>query len=184
MRKTISGEISVRYFIGDNDSKILNRLADEIEGICGPEGFVLPGTTRFISRSAPYLDKNENGGITRVLIRYETDIVVLQRGDTVTVRVSNVNRLGAMTTYSEEDTVIASILLPSDLQDEGVPETLFHRDHMIQIQILDLRFGVGWDKITAVGKATYVTKPDAIDAITDEIVTGSTTQNDTVASEW
>ena len=61
MRKTISGEISVRYFIGDNDSKILNRLADEIEGICGPEGFVLPGTTRFISRSAPYLDKNENG---------------------------------------------------------------------------------------------------------------------------
>lgn len=184
MRKTISGEISVRYFIGDNDSKILNRLADEIEGICGPEGFVLPGTTRFVSRSAPYLDKIVNGGITRVLVRYETDIVVLQRGDTVTVRIDNVNRLGAMTTYSEDDTVIASVLLPSDLQDEGVPEELFHRDHMIQIQILDLRFGVGWDKITAVGKAVVVAEPDVIDEIADEIGSSSTSKPSAVSTEW
>jgi len=179
MIKTINGEISVRYFIGDNDSKILNRLADEIEGICGPEGFVLPGTTRFVSRSAPYLDKNENGGITRVLVRYETDVVVLQRGDTVPVRVTNVNRLGAMTTYSEDDTVIASILLPTDLQDEGVPEELFHRDHMIPVQVMELRFGVGWDKISAVGKAVHISEPDEIDDIAGEIGGG-----ETISSEW
>jgi len=185
MRKTVRGEISVRYFIGDNNSKILNRLADEIEGICGPEGFVLPGTTRFVSRSAPYLDKNENGGITRVLVRYETDIIVIQRGDTVNVRVINVNRLGAMTTYSEDDTVIASVLLPNDLQDEGIAEELFHRDHMIQIQILDLRFGIGWDKITAVGKAISVSEHDMIDEITDEIATESAgRRDDTVSTEW
>jgi hypothetical protein len=184
MRKTISGEISVRYFIGDNNSKLLNRLADEIEGICSPEGFVLPGTTRFISRSAPYLDKNENGGITRVLIRYETDIISLQRGDTITVRVSNVNRLGAMTTYSEDDVVIASVLLPTDLQDEGIPEELFHRDHLVQIQVLDMRFGTGWDKISVVGKAVRVPEHDVIGEITDEIGGGTGTNKETVASEW
>lgn len=152
MRKTTQNELSVRYYIGDNDMKLLNRLADEIEGICGPEGFVIPGTSRFISRSAPYLDKNENGGITRVLVRYEVDIYVLQTGDEIMVRVDNVNRLGAMTSFRVDDTVIASILLPNDLQEEDVPRDMFHRDHMIQIRLLDLRFGIGWDKITAVGK--------------------------------
>jgi sporulation protein YlmC with PRC-barrel domain len=163
----------------------LNRLADEIEGICGPNGFVLPGTTRFISRSAPYLDKNENGGITRVLVRYETDVVFLERGDTVVVRVDNVNRLGAMTTYTEDDIAIASILLPNDLQDEGTPEEMFHRDHVITVQILDLRYGIGWDKITAVGKVVCVKEPDAIDEITNEIGNGYTgVKDETVSSEW
>ena len=185
MRKTISGETSVRYFIGDNNAKILNRLADDIEGICGMNGFIIPGTTRFISRSAPYLDRNENGGITRVLVRYEMDTVVLQRGDTVMVRVVNVNRLGAMTTYTEDDTVIASILVPNDLQDDGIAEEMFHRDHMIPIQVLDLRFGVGWDKITAVGKVVREEKVDAINEITNEIG-GETVavQDDVITSDW
>lgn len=169
MRQTISGEISVRYYIGDNNAKILNRLADEIEGICGPKGFVIPNTTRLLRRSAPYLDRNENGGITRVLVRYETDTILLQSGDVVDARVDNVNRLGAMTTYSNDDTVVATILLPNDLQEHGVPEELFHRDHVVRVQIMDLRYGIGWDKITAVGKAIGGTASDAIDEITEEI---------------
>lgn len=155
MKTATQGELTVRYYIGDNNAKILNRLADEIEGACGPQGYVLPGTTRFISRSAPYLDRNENGGVTRVIVRYESDIVQLQRGDDIEVRITNVNRLGAMTEYNVDGHTVANILLPADLQEEGVPEHLFHRDHVVCIKILDLRFGVGWDKITAVGRVVY-----------------------------
>jgi len=171
----------VRYYIGDTNPKILNRLADEIEGICGSDGYILPGTTRFISRSTPFLDRNENGGITRVLVRYEADAIRMNNGDIIEVSVDNVNRLGAMTTYSQDDNVVASVLLPNDLQDDGIPEKLFHGDHVIRIRVLDFRFGVGWDKITAVGKAVDFAGDD-ISRITEEITIGG--DEATSSGEW
>lgn len=162
MRETVTGELSVRYFIGDNNATILNRLADEIEGLCGTKGFVIPGTTKLTSRSAPFLDRNENGGITRVLVRYEADIVKLEKGDTIDARVVKVNRLGAMTEFVVDDCVVASVLLPCDLQEDSVVERMFHRDHVLKVQVLDLRFGVGWDKITAVGRAVGMSRESPV----------------------
>lgn len=152
MISTIQGDLRSRYFIGDNDSKILNRIADNIEGKCGPDGYIIPGTTRLIGRSVPYLDKIENGGIIRVVVKYETDIVSFSRGDILEVRIVKVNRIGAMAEYTHDGYVVATILLPGDLQkDESVVDS-FNRDTVVNVEILDMRYGVGWEKITAVGR--------------------------------
>jgi hypothetical protein len=175
MRYTISGEIPVRYHIGDNNAKILNRLGDEIEGVCGSSGFILPGTTRMISRSAPFLDRNENGGITRVLVRYEADTILIEREDILSVKIESVNRIGAKATYSIEDNVIAYVLLPTDLQDSNTMTQNFNVDHIVDVKVLDLQFGVGWDHIAVVGKLVEqpVKKHTEIDDITNAIETSS-----------
>lgn len=163
------GEMSVRYIIGDNDSKIINRLADEIEGTCGSEGFILPESCRMISRSAPFLNRNTNGGITNVIVKYECDMVILKTGDKISAKIIGKNRLGAMAEYYVNDTVVSKIILPSDIQERGADEYL-KRDKLVDIEILDHRFGFGWDKITAVGRVIIAKKTtDEIDLITDEI---------------
>jgi len=181
MLKHIESTLRVKYELGDNDSKIINRVAETIEGVCGPDGMILPESTLLISRTPPFLNKMENGGLVEVIVRYEADTVSLPAGTVINVKVITENRLGAMATYSQNGHIIATILLPNDLQDPYLKDSII-RDHYVDVRVIDSEFGTGWKMINAVGQ---IVKPTL--SINDSKVAETKSLNireETIADNW
>jgi len=150
MFKHIQSTLRIKYELGDNDSKIINRVAEKIEGLCGADGMVIHNSTHLISRTPPFLNKMENGGLVEVIVRYEADAVTLPSGTVVNAKVIKTVRSDSVAVYSVGGHVVATILLPSILQDAGLRDTIIP-EHYVDIKILESEFGTGWNTINAVG---------------------------------
>lgn len=159
MIRRVTSEIPFRYHLGDVNERIETRLADELECYCSEEGFVLPHSVSMIQRSAPYYDRLENGGILRVIVKYMSDVVTLSPGSVVRVKITNMNRIGGQGVYVVKDTEVASVKLPFDLQDDSVKDLMI-RDHYVDVQILMSEYGVGYQKINAVGRVCPASEPE------------------------
>jgi hypothetical protein len=181
MFKHIQSTLRIKYELGDNDSKIINRVAETIEGVCGPDGMIIPESTLLISRTPPFLNKMENGGLVEVIVRYEADSVSLPSGSVVNAKVVNENRLGAMATYSVNGYMIATILLPNDLQDPYLRDSII-KDHYVNVKILDSQYGTGWKMINAVGQIIE-TKPTTNEKDTDA-VKPLNIREESIAENW
>lgn len=151
MIRTIENIQRIKYELGDNDSKILNRLADEIEGLCGTDGMILPGTTELVSRTPPFLNKIENGGLIETIVKYRAKTVTISQGTKLRVKITNENRIGPMSVYMVDDHIVATVLLPYDLQPSSSKDVLL-KDHYVDVTVLGIQYGTGWKTMNAVGR--------------------------------
>ena len=164
----VESTMRVRYFMGDNDSKIINRLADSIEGLCGPDGMILPGSAEIVSRTPPFLTNIENGGVLYTIVKYRAQSLTLPEGTIIDAKIIEVeNHQGAIALYSIDGHSVASIMLPTVLQDPKFKD-LLRLNHLVRVKILMAEFGNGWKMINAVGQ-----------------IIGETTKNvETTVGEW
>lgn len=152
MKKEIQDIVKVEYHLGDTESTIERRCMEILYGRCCSHGYIIPGSFEIIKRSPPMLTNMENGGRMYSVVHYKASVVTLQRGEVIEGRITKISpKLGASANVIVDDTVVADVILPNDMQTPGIK---MKEGDYVTIRIMISSYGVGWEKIRGVGIVT------------------------------
>jgi DNA-directed RNA polymerase subunit E'/Rpb7 len=149
MKKEIQDTIKVEYQLGYTDEMIERKCMEYLYGQCCSYGFIIPGTFEIIKRTPPLLSNMENGGKMYSIVNYKAVVVSLQRGEVIEGRITKVSpKLGSSADIIVDDTVVADVILPNDMQKPGIK---VKEGDSVNIRIMISSYGVGWERIRGVG---------------------------------
>lgn len=131
------------------DDYLLQTLKDGVEGYCTSDGYIV-SILEIISKSSPIVNVNNFEGKVNINIYYKAEVAKYKIGDTVIgCKVKNVANLGV---FLEKNDFIL-IFIPKENYTQEVTE--FKENDVYNVQILQVKMGIGQKGIEIIGKISY-----------------------------
>lgn len=136
---------------GDIDKTILDVLKEKLEGKCGHDGFVRPGSVRIDQRSAGYIDHGNFTGAMLFTVKYECQICRPVDGQELTCEIHSMNNMGAWAYLHDGAFTPLQILLPRQLHMDSPKFDDLKEKTKVTVRVLGIKYQLNDKFITGVG---------------------------------
>lgn len=124
---------------------IKNKLAKHIEGVCGPDGYIKPGSVKILDVGVPRV----TGGDLEYQVVYECEGCVLVDGMVMTVVARDITKAGIRATLKTTPSPIV-VFVARDHHNTSSEFNAVKPGDSIRVKILGQRFELGDSQVSAI----------------------------------
>lgn len=139
--------IPAKHLQRNIQSSFLSQIKADVEGRCGTEGYVQPGSSVVLDYSLGNLDILRSG--VRYRVRFQADVCFPHKGQIIKVQVTFKSKIGV-----HAEMTPLRVLLPRDLHIANTEFESIEEKDEVEFEVLGVEFKQGDDNIFVLGKLT------------------------------
>jgi len=144
------------------NATLSKRLRNEIEGKCIKEGYVKKGSIKIVNRSLGEILSSHFNGTILYHIKFKADICNPVEGMIIDVKVVNINKMGVLAEYGDEEIPPLVILLAKQHHIDNDDFDALKLHDTIRIKVIGKRYEYGDSQISIIGVLSDDTKDKII----------------------
>jgi len=134
------------------DDIISKKLKDKVEGRCIKLGYVLPNSTKILSRSLGMMNNANFNGITTYKVNYSADVCNPAVGQLIDCKVGNIDKSEVICYIETQNTSPVEIYLYKHHHVGNVEFSLLKKDDIVKVKIAGTKFNYRDTQIIAIGQ--------------------------------
>ena len=133
------------------NATLSKRLKNEIEGKCIKEGYVKKGSIKIVNRSLGEILSSHFNGTILYHIKFKAEICNPVEGMIIDVKVVNINKMGILAEYGDEEIPPLVILLAKQHHIDNDDFDSIKLNDIIRIKVIGKRYEYGDSQISIIG---------------------------------